>query len=210
MNRLPFLRPIAPLALLVLGGCALLGGGNHAPVTTYAPQVQVTPDPAWPVVDWQLAVTRPSASRVIDGLRISVRPTPGELEVYRGATWAQSPADMLEDVVLRGFEDSARIGAVARGASGIRSDYRLQMDLRRFESDYRGSDRPAATIEVNAKLIHTQNQRVVAARTFVQVQPAATPAVGDVVEAFRLGMQQVAGEIIGWTLAAGHGDRPRE
>ena len=67
-----------------------------------------------------------------------------------------------------------------------------------------------AVIEVNAKLIHTQNQRVVAARTFVQVQPAATPAVGDVVEAFRLGMQQVAGEIIGWTLAAGHGDHPRE
>ncbi|OZB72497.1 MAG: hypothetical protein B7X33_01625 [Lysobacterales bacterium 13-68-4] len=36
------------------------------------------------------------------------------MEVYRGATWSQPATDMLEDALLRGFEDSGRIGAVAR------------------------------------------------------------------------------------------------
>lgn len=203
-------RLLAPLALLALGGCSLMAGGNKDPITIYAPVVRIAADPAWPAVDWQLAVAKPSASRLIDSPRINVRPTPGELEVYRGATWAQPATDMLEDILLRGFEDSGRIGAAARVATGIRSDYKLTVGLRRFESDYRGGDQPAATIELNAKLIHSMDQRVVASRTFVQAQPAATPAIADVTDAFEQVLQRVASELVGWTLLSGQDDQLRQ
>ena len=206
MKRFPSMRLLAPLCVLALAGCSVLASGDRHPITIYAPQARVAVDPSGPRVDWQLAVAKPAAARLVDSPRINVRPTPGELEVYRGATWSQPATDMLEDALLRGFEDSGRIGAVARIATGIRSDYKLAIDLRRFESDYAGNARPAATIELNAKLIHSLDQRVVASRTFLVAEPAADTTVASVTTAFETALGRTTGELIGWTLAAGQAD----
>ncbi|MBD9536729.1 membrane integrity-associated transporter subunit PqiC [Stenotrophomonas sp. STM01] len=209
MTVLPSIKRFAPLCLLVLAGCSVLAGGDRQSVTIYAPQVRVQADPAWPQVDWQLVLAKPSAARLVDSPRINVRPSPGELEVYRGATWSQPATDMLEDTLLRGFEDSGRIAAVARIATGIRSDYKLTTDLRRFEADYRGGDTPAATIELNAKLIHSVDQRVVAARTFVVAEPAASADIPTVARAFETALDKVSTDLIGWTLLSGQHDAAR-
>ncbi len=206
MMRLPLLKLLAPVCLLAVAGCSVLAGGDRQSTTIYSPQVRVQADPAWPQVSWQLAIAKPSAARLVDSPRINVRPTPGELEVYRGATWSQPATDMLEDTLLRGFEDSGRIAGVARIATGIRSDYKLTIDLRRFESDYRGTALPAATIELNAKLIHSIDQRVVASRTFVTVEAAGSTATGDVAKAFESALQKASTELIGWTLLSGQAD----
>ena len=210
MTALPSIKRFAPLCLLVLAGCSVLAGGDRQSVTIYAPQVRVQADPAWPQVDWQLVLAKPSAARLVDSPRINVRPSPGELEVYRGATWSQPATDMLEDTLLRGFEDSGRIAAVARIATGIRSDYKLTTDLRRFEADYRGGDTPAATIELNAKLIHSVDQRVVAARTFVVAEPAASADIPAVARAFETALDKVSTDLIGWTLLSGQHDATRQ
>lgn len=206
MKRFPSMRLLAPFCALALAGCSVLASGDRHPITIYAPQARVAVDASWPRVDWQLAVAKPAAARLVDSPRINVRPTPGELEVYRGATWSQPATDMLEDALLRGFEDSGRIGAVARIATGIRSDYKLAIDLRRFEADYAGNARPAATIELNAKLIHSLDQRVVASRTFLVTEPAADTAVPSVATAFETALARATTELIGWTLAAGQAD----
>jgi len=210
MTVLPSIKRFAPLCLLVLAGCSVLAGGDRQSVTIYAPQVRVQADPAWPQVDWQLVLAKPSAARLVDSPRINVRPSPGELEVYRGATWSQPATDMLEDTLLRGFEDSGRIAAAARIATGIRSDYKLTTDLRRFEADYRGGDTPAATIELNAKLIHSVDQRVVAARTFVVAEPAASADIPTVARAFETALDKVSTDLIGWTLLSGQHDAARQ
>lgn len=209
MKHTPLIRIAAPLCLLLLSACSVLAGGGRDSVTIYAPEARVTPDPNWPAVNWQLVIAKPSAERLIDSPRINVRPTPGQLEVYRGATWSQPATDMLEDIVLRAFEDSERIPAVARIASGIRSDYKLTLDLRRFESDYRNGSTPAATIELNAKLIHSLDQRIVAARTLTVAEPATTTDTAQVVRAFDQALQQIATDLVGWTLTTGQQDQLR-
>jgi len=202
-------RLIANLAALAfacafLGGCALLGGGGERErATVYAPDPRVQADPSWPTADWQLSVSPASAARVIDSLRIAVQPTPGELQVYRGASWAKRPSEMLEDALLRTLEDSGRIRAVARQGTGIAADYKLVMDLRRFDADYAGNAAPAATIEVNAKLLHAAEQNVVASRTFLSAQPAAGTGVAQVADAFSRSLGTLAGEIAGWVLVTG-------
>jgi len=194
----------ACLCALLLGGCSILGGKQKAPTTLYAPDPRVQADPSWPSADWQLSIGRPEAARMVDSLRIGVRPTPDELQVYKGASWAKMPGDMLEDAVLRALEDSGKIPGVARQGSGVSGDYKLVMDLRRFESDYDGGATPQATIEVNAKLLHSAGgQDVVASRTFVQSTPANSTAVADVVDAFNRGLGQVAHDVAGWTLVTG-------
>ena len=200
LKRLSFALPL----LFALGGCSILGGKQKEPTTLYAPDPRVQADPAWPSVDWQLSISNPEAARMVDSLRIAVRPSPEEVQVYKGASWAKMPTDMVEDAVLRALEDSGKIPAVARQGSGVAADYKLVMDLRRFESDYSGSATPNAVIELNVKLLHSAGgQDVVASRTFVQSVPAASTAVPDVVDAFNRGLGQVAHDVAGWTLASG-------
>ena len=132
-----------------------------------------------------------------------MRPSPEEVQVYKGASWAKMPTDMVEDAVLRALEDSGKIPAVARQGSGIAADYKLVMDLRRFESDYAGGAMPNATIELHVNLVRTTDQGVVATRTFLQSVPAASTAVADVADAFSRGLGQMAHEVAGWVLASG-------
>ncbi|MGE6332009.1 ABC-type transport auxiliary lipoprotein family protein [Stenotrophomonas sp. NPDC077659] len=197
---------LAASAVALLGGCSILGSSDKSPVTLYSPAVQVKVDPAWPQADWQLVVSKPSAARMVDSPRINVRPTPSELEIYKGASWAQPATDMIEDTLLRGFEDSGRLRGVARTAAGIRADYKLATDVRRFESDYQGQATPTVVIEVNAKLIHTTDQRVVADRTFRQAQPVGSIELPAVAAAFERGLQQLAQDVVGWTLVNGQND----
>jgi len=194
------------LSLVSLAGCSVLGSQQRDPVTIYAPQVSVNTDPSWPAVKWQLAVMKPTAARVVDSPRIAVRPIPGELQVYSGVSWSQPPTDLVETTVLRALEDSGKIPSVARSGTGIRADYKLVMDLRRFESDYAGEVVPSATIELNAKLLHVNEQRVVASRTFLQKQQAAGTEVNQVTSAFNQALGVLAGEVVGWTLTSGEAD----
>ena len=197
-------RPLVAVALaLALVGCSLLGGGEREPTTIYAPDPRVTLDDSSPTVTWQLALASPQAARIVDSARIAVRPTPGEVQVYRGASWAKPPPDMLQDALLRALEDSGRIPAVARQGSGIAADYKLVMDVRRFEADYAGNAVPSAAIEFNAKLIHSGDQFIVASRTFRHVEPAAGTEVRLVAEAFSRGIERVTGELAHWILSSG-------
>jgi cholesterol transport system auxiliary component len=184
------------------GGCALVGG-SKADITVYAPDPRITADPAWPNVRWQLAIDHPEAARVVDSLRIAVRPAPAELEVYKGAHWAKTPSEQLQDTVLRGLEDSQKIAAVAREGTGLVADYTLVTDLRRYEADYAGGTVPRATIEVNAKLLHTPGQDIVASHTFLQAVPANGTAMPQVAHAFEQALGAIGHDIAGWTLTQG-------
>ncbi|MGN6513680.1 MAG: ABC-type transport auxiliary lipoprotein family protein [Lysobacteraceae bacterium] len=193
----------ASLFALALPGCALVGGAR-VPATVYAPEPAVQADPAWPRADWQLAIARPEASRLLDGTRIAVRPTPGELQVYKGASWARSPADQLENAVLHSLEDAGTPRAVARQGSGIAADYTLVMELRRFEAEYAGAPMPDAVVEVSAKLLSTRDQGVVASRTFLQRVQAPATDTATVAATLGHALAQVAHDIDGWVLASGN------
>ena len=186
----------------VLGGCSMLGGPKEA-VTIYAPQARIVADPAWPQADWQLSIGQPNASRMVDSVRIAVRPVPGEIQVYKGAIWAREPDEQLQEALLRVLEDSGRIASVVRQGSGIAADYRLELDLRRYEADYAGAAVPAATIEANAKLVHAGDRTVVASRTFLQAVPASGTDTALVAEAFGQALGAIASDIAGWTLRSG-------
>ena len=193
----------ALLTPTLLGGCSMLAGSKDGP-TIYAPDPRVAADPSWPDVSWQLSTARPTAPRMMDSLRIAVSPMPGELQVYKNASWARTPTEMLEDGVLRALEDSGKIPAVARQGSGIGADFRLVMDLRHFQADYEGGAVPSAVIEVNVKLLHAHDQTVVGSRTFRHAQPAAGTAVGLVADAFTKALGATTHDIAGWALTTGH------
>ena len=200
---------IAAALLAALAGCSSLVGGPVETPTIYAPEPATTADPAWPSVSWNLATVRPTAPKILDGSRMAVSPVPGELQVYRGAMWARTPAEMLEDTVLRTLEDSGKIPAVSRHGSGIGADYRLVMEIRHFEADYAGAAVPSAVVEVSAKLLHATDQAVVGSRVFRHAQPASGTEVGRVAEAFSQALGATSSDIAGWVLTTGQAHETR-
>ena len=202
-KQIPIVAVALTMCLLpvMVGGCALLGSKDSP--TIYAPDPRVEADPSWPEVSWQLSTSRPTAPSMMDSARIAVSPTPGELQVYKGASWARTPTEMLESGVLRALEDSGKIPAVARQGSGIGANYRLIMDLRHFKADYAGATLPSAVIEVNVKLLHSHDQVVVGSRTFRHVQPATGTDVSLVADAFTRALGATTHDIAGWVLTTG-------
>ena len=202
MSRLP--RTLIAALLATLARCHSLRGPKETPSIS-APDLATTADPAWPSASWALGTVRPTAARILDGTRIAVSPVPGELQVYKGAMWARTPPEMLEETVLRMLEDSGKIPSVARQGSGIGADYRLVMDIRHFESRYDAGDgTPTAVIEVNAKLLHVPDQSVAGSRTFRQSQAASGTEVALVADAFGQALGTLSREVAGWTLATGN------
>ena len=196
-----FARAAAILLMLCMASCGILPKKEN--IQVFAPQVKVAPDPSWPGVSWQLAVARPSTSKLLDSSHIVVSPTPETLQVYRAASWTDSVPELLQSIVAQAFEDSGKITAVARQATAVRADFLLLLDIRHFEAVYANPKSPPNTlIEVSAKLVDS-NGHVVAARTFSQTTAASGIAVPAVTEAFNSGLIGLTRELVGWTLNAG-------
>lgn len=197
MIRPARLLPLA--AALVLAGCAI--GGPRSEVAVYAPPVRIAADPAWPAVDWQLAVGTPEANQMLDSTRIVVRPTPERLQTYKGARWADAAPQVMQTALLEAFEDSGKVPAVSRIGIG-RRDFGLFTELRAFESVY-VDGAPQAVVELQARLVHLRGDGVVATKRFRVAVPSQGPDIEAVVAAFGQAMAQASAEVVGWTLAEG-------
>ncbi len=199
VNRLVCIMMLVPM---VLTGCGSLLGGSKTPARIYAPEVRVQPDPSWPKVNWQLSIGTPASSELLDSTHIAVQPAPGTMQVYKGAVWTDTAPELVQSTIVHAFEDSGRITAVSRFGGGLRGDFGLLLDLRAFQSVYRGGT-PEATVELSAKLMHLRGNRVVAGRTFRKAVPAGGTAVDAINVAFGQALSAVASEVVGWTLIEG-------
>jgi cholesterol transport system auxiliary component len=189
------------LLLALLSACSILP--EKTEVAIHAPHPRVQPQASWPTVGWQLVVPRPNASALIDSPRIVVRPSPGELQVYKSAIWTQPVPELLQDAVIHAFEDSGKIGGVARRGERLSSDFELRLDVRRFEADYGAADVPSVVVEIGARLVSDRGSRVVAQRLFQHSVPAPGTAIPQVSATFEQAMGQAISDIVGWTLAEG-------
>ena len=194
------LRWIAAGLMLTLAGCGIVP--KKTEIAIYDPQPRVQADASWPQVDTQLVVLRPNAERLLNSARILVRPTPGELQVYKGATWTQPTPDILQDAIVRTLEDSRKLAGVTRRGGGIAGDFDLATDIRQFDADYAGGASPSAVIEISASLIHNGDNRVVATQLFRHATPASSTAIVDVHRAFEQSLTDVTRDISGWTLTS--------
>lgn len=186
----------------LLSSCSVLP--KREPTTIFEPaRGTATAQMDWPQANWSLLVARPTASLMYESDRITVRPAPGSVQVYKGASWSDAVPNLLQTALVRGFEDSQKILTVSRPGGAVRGEYQLVTEVRAFDSIYVQAGQPQAVIEVHAKLIHSVDGDVVAARTFRDAEPASGTEVGAVVDAFSRSLDRLSNQIIGWTLVNG-------
>ena len=193
---------LSALALSVLAACGVIP--KREPTAIFEPtRAAAAAHADWPQARWSLLVAKPGASALLDSDRIAVRPQAGVITVYKAAAWTDPAPDLVQNALLRRFEDSGKILSVARPGSGVRGEYQLQTELRAFESVYVSPGRPEAQVEIYAKLVKAASGEVVAARTFRETEAASSEEIASVVDAFGAALGRATDQIAAWTLASG-------
>lgn len=187
------------IALVATSGCML--ARQSSPIAILAPQLSVAPAPDWPSVHWSLTIDRPRSDALRDSSRVLVSVPPSQLEVFPGAGWLEPAPDLVQSILLRGFEDSGQIKAVGRDGTQ-RSRFRLNSELRRFEAVDRTGNF-TVDVELQVRLILARTGQVLDSANFRHATPAEGRSIDGLTAAFESALEQVTVKVIGWTLQAG-------
>ncbi len=193
---------------LLLGGLAGLAGCTYSmlpdqqePTALYS----LAPEPHFPDdlprVDWQLVVGLPTAAAGIDGSRIALDHDPYRLEYYAKVAWADNAPGMLRRLLIDAFERTGKVAAVGSEADGLRADYILQSDLRKFQAEYRDLDAiPSVVVRMSAILIALPERRIARSIAAEKSVRASGSRFADVLGAFNDAVGSVLAEIVVSTL----------
>jgi len=195
-------------ALLPLTACSasrILGDGTPPRLFTLTPADEFTA--GLPRVDWQLLVETPLASTGIDTARIALGADRNQLTYFADANWVDTAPEMIQLLLIESFENTNRIVAVGREATGLRSDYVLKSDLRDFQAEYNGGrpgeSAPEAHVRLAAKLVRMPRRNIVASDEFEARVKAASPRLVDVIAAFDAALDAAMRRTVEWTLRQG-------
>lgn len=195
--------------LRLLGACSLAGLLSACSILPkaetpdlYRLPASQQPAHAEPAVNWSLRVNAPHTDQVLGGNRIAVLPKGDLLSVYKGARWSDNAPALLRDRLLDAFRADGRIAALSSDEANLQADLELGGDLRAFQSEYRNG-RVEAVIILEAQLVRSASQRIVASRRFEVHQPAQGDQVPQVVSAFGQAADSLSAQVTGWTLQQG-------
>jgi cholesterol transport system auxiliary component len=187
---------------LALGACTgLIPGTGEAPQTyVLTPKSAFRPD--LPTVDWQLLVDVPVAPAEIDTTRIVLSRSPVTLDFFGNAVWPDRAPIMVQTLLVESFERTGRITAIGRETAGLRADYILKPELRKFMAVYYDTPTGAPTVVVTmtVRLVRMPDRTIIAQTSFDRREQAQQNAIENIVLAFDEALGGVLKRIIEWTL----------
>lgn len=165
---------VAALCLLVMvGGCTSLFGmreADSAAVFVLAPEIAVPPrpDPAGPVV----LVSRPSAGPGFTSAQMVYTDMPYQLEAFARHRWADTPANMIEPLIVGALESSGSFRQVAVAATRARADLRLDSEIMRLVQVF-AEGQSRVEIAMRVSLVRVQDSRLIDSRVLKVSEPVA-------------------------------------
>jgi len=185
-------------ALSLTSACSILP--QSEPVDIYRLPVNQASQSAIPV-DWSLRLNKPLASETLAGPRIAVIPQGDVLSSYKGARWSDPVPLLVRNRLLDGFQRDGRVQRLSADDSNLQADYELAGELQAFQSEYRDGGAVEVVIRYDARLVQGRSQRILASKRFEVRQPLADTQVSAVVAGFGAASDQLAGQVVNWTVA---------
>jgi len=181
----------------VLAG-AIAGCGGTRPTKYYVLDVPPPPTTQSPTqLPVSLLVARPVASHLYRDDRIVYGSGPVELGTYEFHRWAQSPADMMQDLLVSYLRASKEYRSVLRPGSNARGDFVVRSYLKSLYE----VDNPdfVARFDIHIDVYDPKAGRTVWSGNYSHDEPVGAKTVTAVVEALdknvRAGMQQLTSEM---------------
>ncbi|WP_145483798.1 ABC-type transport auxiliary lipoprotein family protein [Yersinia aldovae] len=187
---------LLPLALL--SACTIL---PSAPISQVylLPAQTATVTPRAQTVDWSLRVSQPATNQFINSTRMAVQPQGQEIAVYKASRWSDSAPILLRNRLIQEFRADGRVRAVSSDDDSLQADVELSGDLSAFQGVY-SSDNSLVLIRFDARLVRISDRRIIATRQFEIRQPIKGTEMNEVVRAFGVASDQLAAQVLNWTL----------
>jgi len=203
----PSLRLLAMAAAMSLASaCSILPPSE--PVDLYRLPVNQPSRVATPL-DWSLRLNKPLASEVLAGPRITVIPHGDVVSSYKGARWSDAVPVLLRNRLLDGFQRDGQVQRLSADDSNLQADYELAGELQAFQSEYRPDGAVEVVIRYDARLVQGRSQRILASKRFEIRRPLADKQVAAVVAGFGAASDQLAGQVVAWTVAQAAQAQPK-
>lgn len=189
-----FLMALLPL----LSACSTLSlPGNQQAQTTWelAPETPLTMSMQR---DVSLDIAPPTAVPALATSAMAYRQRNLERRYYAANRWVKEPAQLLQPVLLRVFEEAGVVNTVWANAGGGRVHYRLETQLLELEHDYRGSQAGHGRVELRARLIDNGRGRVLATRRFEATAASDEPGPAGGARAINEALGKVLTELVRW------------
>jgi cholesterol transport system auxiliary component len=191
-----WLKLSASVALcLALAGCSAL-----RPTRTEAPSLFRLEPALGPAAETSapvlILVPTPDAGPGLDGPRMAYVTRPYEVQFFARSEWVDTPARMLEPLLVNALQDSGRFEALTEG-SGVLPSLRLDIEITALQQEF--LERPSSTrFALRARLIDLDRRGLVATRDFEAVEPAPSDDPYGGVEAANRAAARVLRELAAW------------
>lgn len=196
-------RTLPLLAALVLGGCAAITSISDAttPLQAYGLRAPADAPEVRGSLRRDLVIETPTAGGALDTDRILIRPDPLQAAYLPRARWIDTAPVMLQNLMLRSFEDANALRYVGRRPLGGTADYLLVSELTDFQAEL-GPDGKAVTtrVRLTARLVREGDAQILASRTIQTTTPAASTEAAAVVAAFDKATTAALKELTIWAL----------
>ena len=208
------IRPARPAAAAVLilalgvlatglAGCITLFS-KEKPVQLYMFGAAVQPPPAAPGAPFVVRVGALDFDQGAGGDRI-LTVTGDEAAYIDGARWVAPASELFEEALEHGFNTAGgRARLVPPGPARV--DYRLSLQVSRFETRYasRGSP-PTIVVHLHATLERQSDMAVMAEKEIDEEAPASADRVGAIVKAYDTAVGRTVSDLVSWLDATAHG-----
>jgi cholesterol transport system auxiliary component len=173
---------LAVLIAIVGAGCSLGPREISSPRTYF-----LNPEISWKdphtlgdgVAPSVLLITQPKAQAGFDTARMAYLLRPYEVSYYAYNQWADTPARMLQRIMVENFDKTGLWSAVLQTPGAVPAQYRLDCDSLVLEQQF-FSNPSRIRLALRAQIIATKTQSVLATRSFelFEVAPSDDPYGG--------------------------------
>ena len=118
---------------------------------------------------------------------------------FGNTQWSDNLPKLVQAKLVQAFENANYFSAVGRPNEDLAPDYRLLVDIRRF--DIVPGATPVAEVEIATKIV-AQSGKATATRIFVASLPVAKLAPQPAYEGLNAVFAKVSEEIVVWTRGA--------
>tara|TARA_R110002167_G_scaffold44318_1_gene133428 strand:+ start:10 stop:600 length:591 start_codon:yes stop_codon:yes gene_type:complete len=194
------MKALILISAFLLSACSVLP--EQVPVDLYqlpAPTLQAAA--AGPRLS-TLRIDRAISSEALSGSRLLIMTANNQFQAFPNMRLAAPVPLLWRDWLLDAFWRDGRVDGLSAASEGLQSALELGGTLRAFQVDYSGAQ-AQAVIQYDATLISTSGRQILASKRFEARQSLDSVEVSAAVAALGGAANQLAAELIEWTIQQG-------
>jgi len=151
---------------------------------------------------WSLRLSKFQSSEALNSPNIAVIPQGDVISHYKGSRWSDPAPVLVRNRLLDGFQDDGRVPLLSTDDSIFQTDLELGGSLQAFQTEYQGTN-ASAVVRLDALLVRSYDQRILASRRFEVRQPLSDVQVPAVVAGFGQANDQLSAQVVNWAVEQG-------